>query len=310
MKKKLMKKKFLSLLMALCLCIGFGSTAFADFVITSDQISVYDGQGSDYDNFSHPMGADVSGKGWRWEASSKTMTLDGFRGNFSFEAVEGPLTVNLVLNEGTENNVMGIDMWTERGGPCTLAVQGTGKLSIMGSVNADVLDISEANVVVSGSVPAIVMRSGSLTAQSCELRDYPDAYYGGNISLDNDGKKAFSFYASNGKTSAFAGVTATDANGNILTFGSYKDEWGNLYQGYLNADGTPASTVRIGGGDSAEPSPPYLSTGFSDVAEGEDVADAVWYFASCARNTTGAELVVDGGNTIQLYPQIPKTEDF
>ena len=25
-----------------------------------------------------------------------------------------------------------------------------------------------------------------------------------------------------------------------------------------------------------------------------------------ARNTTGAELVVDGGNTIQLYPIIPK----
>ena len=32
-------------------------------------------------------------------------------------------------------------------------------------------------------------------------------------------------------------------------------------------------------------------------------ADAVWYFAAHARNTTGAELVVDGGNTIQLYPK-------
>ena len=36
------------------------------------------------------------------------------------------------------------------------------------------------------------------------------------------------------------------------------------------------------------------------------VADAVWYFAAHARNTTGAELVVDGGNTIQLYPIVPK----
>ncbi|MBR3967685.1 MAG: hypothetical protein IKJ91_11490 [Clostridia bacterium] len=44
-----------------------------------------------------------------------------------------------------------------------------------------------------------------------------------------------------------------------------------------------------------------------DVAVGSDVADAVWYFAIHARNTTGAELVVDGGNTIQLYPVIPKT---
>ena len=51
---------------------------------------------------------------------------------------------------------------------------------------------------------------------------------------------------------------------------------------------------------------PSRFTPLGDVAVGEDVADAVWYFARHARNTTGAELVVDGGNTIQLYPIIPK----
>ena len=51
---------------------------------------------------------------------------------------------------------------------------------------------------------------------------------------------------------------------------------------------------------------PSRYTPIGDVAVGEDIADAVWYFAACARNTTGAELVVDGGNTIQLYPIIPK----
>ena len=50
---------------------------------------------------------------------------------------------------------------------------------------------------------------------------------------------------------------------------------------------------------------PSRYTPLGDVAVGKDVADAVWYFAACARNTTGAELVVDGGNTIQLYPIIP-----
>ena len=50
---------------------------------------------------------------------------------------------------------------------------------------------------------------------------------------------------------------------------------------------------------------PSRFTPLGDVAIGEDVADAVWYFAKHARNTTGAELVVDGGNTIQLYPIIP-----
>ena len=53
---------------------------------------------------------------------------------------------------------------------------------------------------------------------------------------------------------------------------------------------------------------PSRFTPLGDVAVGEDVADAVWYFARHARNTTGAELVVDGGNTIQLYPII-KNED-
>lgn len=51
---------------------------------------------------------------------------------------------------------------------------------------------------------------------------------------------------------------------------------------------------------------PSRFTPIGDVADGTDVADAVWYFAAHARNTTGAELTVDGGNTVQLYPIIPK----
>ena len=51
---------------------------------------------------------------------------------------------------------------------------------------------------------------------------------------------------------------------------------------------------------------PSRYTPLGDVAVGEDIADAVYYFAQYSRNTTGAELTVDGGNTIQLYPLIPK----
>lgn len=53
---------------------------------------------------------------------------------------------------------------------------------------------------------------------------------------------------------------------------------------------------------------PSRFTPLGDVAVGSDIADAVWYFAAHARNTTGAELVVDGGNTIQLYPIIDKDD--
>ncbi len=51
---------------------------------------------------------------------------------------------------------------------------------------------------------------------------------------------------------------------------------------------------------------PSRFTPIGDVAEGRDIAEAAYYFACHARNTTGAELVVDGGNTIQLYPILPK----
>ena len=51
---------------------------------------------------------------------------------------------------------------------------------------------------------------------------------------------------------------------------------------------------------------PSRYTPLGNVAEGSDVADAVWYLSEHAKNTTGAELVVDGGNTIQLYPVIPQ----
>ena len=44
-------------------------------------------------------------------------------------------------------------------------------------------------------------------------------------------------------------------------------------------------------------------TPLGDIADFEDIANAVWYFGSdMSKNTTGAELVVDGGNMIQLYP--------
>ncbi len=47
---------------------------------------------------------------------------------------------------------------------------------------------------------------------------------------------------------------------------------------------------------------PSRFTPIGDVAVGKDVAEATYYFVAHARNTTGAELVVDGGNMIQLYP--------
>jgi len=53
---------------------------------------------------------------------------------------------------------------------------------------------------------------------------------------------------------------------------------------------------------------PSRYTPIGDVADGADIADAAFYFAAHARNTTGAELTVDGGNMIQLYPLVPENK--
>lgn len=53
----------------------------------------------------------------------------------------------------------------------------------------------------------------------------------------------------------------------------------------------------------------YLAnyTPIEDIADFEDIANAVWYFATDAsKNTTGAELVVDGGMLAQLTPNIER----
>lgn len=49
---------------------------------------------------------------------------------------------------------------------------------------------------------------------------------------------------------------------------------------------------------------PSAFSPLGSIAEGADIAEAVWYFAAHAKNTTGAELTVDCGNMIQLYPII------
>ena len=47
------------------------------------------------------------------------------------------------------------------------------------------------------------------------------------------------------------------------------------------------------------------NTPIGDIASFEDVAEAAWYLGSdCSRNTSGTELVVDGGMLAQLTPRV------
>ena len=50
---------------------------------------------------------------------------------------------------------------------------------------------------------------------------------------------------------------------------------------------------------------PSNYTPIGDIAEFDDIANGAWYLGSDeARNTTGAEIIIDGGNCAQLYPII------
>ncbi len=52
-------------------------------------------------------------------------------------------------------------------------------------------------------------------------------------------------------------------------------------------------------------------TPLCDIAEFQDVANAAWYFGSeQSQNTTGAELIVDGGMLAQLTPNTERTPKF
>ena len=52
---------------------------------------------------------------------------------------------------------------------------------------------------------------------------------------------------------------------------------------------------------------PSNFTPIGDIADFEDIAAAAYFLSSpAAKNITGEELVVDGGNMIQLFPEVPK----
>ena len=53
---------------------------------------------------------------------------------------------------------------------------------------------------------------------------------------------------------------------------------------------------------------PSRWTPLGEVAVGADVAEAAYLLPAHAPNTTGAELSVDGGNMIQLYPLVPENK--
>lgn len=84
-----------------------------------------------------------------------------------------------------------------------------------------------------------------------------------------------------------------------LDLGKYKIRVNAVLPGMIHTDRTDKNPEFY-------KSVPSAYSPLGTIAEGADIAEAAWYFAAHANNTTGAELTVDCGNMIQLYPVIPK----
>lgn len=103
-----MKKRVLSPLLALALCLGLLSgTARADGGFLSGS-------------------ADASGEGWTWDHTTHTMTLRGYRGGDILYSAEHGEALTLVLADGTSNTVTG---GIETG---NLVIRGGGSLLVDG----------------------------------------------------------------------------------------------------------------------------------------------------------------------------------
>ena len=169
-----MKKRILSLLLCLVLCLSLLSvTAFAATPLTALHVG-----GTDLNDTA--LASDQSGTGWSWDAAAKKLTLNGYDGGY----IEATGDLSIVLADDSENTVTvpsGVDKYgIYTTGDCTIS--GSGNLSITtakmgiasqsGDVFLDIdgeLDVSTAlagiyaynNVRISGDGKLTVSVTGS-----------------------------------------------------------------------------------------------------------------------------------------------------
>lgn len=141
-------------------------------------------------------------------------------------------------------------------------------------------------------------RKKSATFTPIDIRSLATTgYYGGSVTFINS-NTAYRIIPERAAYSASKGGQLGLMRALAFEFGKYDIRVNAVLPGMIHTDRTDKNPEFYKNVPSA-----YSPLG--RMTEGADIADAVWYFAAHAKNTTGAELVVDCGNTIQLYPIIP-----
>lgn len=159
------KKRIMSLLLALCLCLGLSAPALADGEGAS--LLIHDGTGL------ISVFGDQSGQGWSYESATNTLTLSGFQGKYiNFSLYDQ--TPTILLADGSSNSVI-LDQsilsgpWTSPNGAVAstesgLNITGGGKLVVTGGIFAfGELSIQNGTIDTTGQE----LRSGG---QTCGCR--------------------------------------------------------------------------------------------------------------------------------------------
>lgn len=240
-----MKKKLLSLFLALTLCVGLSIPALADTYITYPHLEIGENGLYSLEPEDNPkLDYDTSGKGWSWNASTYTLTLDNVsQPELSLAVCYANKPVTIVVkgtNTMSDLSVAGLQNST---------LTGSGTLNLSGSCRVSVVDGPTVNC--SESAFFDILKQGVVTTKRpvCD----PFDIQGGCFIIDireymklYDWVKGSAIEVSSQRLpEAFLqGCTLKDENGAAVTLELQGDEIYS-YIAATKADGSPASYVKI-----------------------------------------------------------------
>lgn len=231
-----MKKKALSLLLALVMCLGLLPTpALADKAYPSDITISYDSQNTVTISIADQT-TPLSGEGWRYEPASKTLILDGFEGR-SISFYEGEEIVDNITLELRGTNTLSESLrfssaWS--GSDSTATIIGSG--SILASYVSCGMDIA--------------MKSGTVTTSG--KSEFGVKLFGRNFHMTGGTLNAVGRnYGIYGEYNTYQAKNIVLESGTVTAYGDYAAIWLQRRKAESDSEPTPGTDILNFGGRTA-----------------------------------------------------------
>ena len=298
-----MKKRTLSLFLALALSMGLAAPALAEGDITSTSLRI--------DGAEYPLDAAASGTGWSYDGNY-TVTLSGYsdpEGAINFNNPDRQVNLSLASGTTSDANFYLMFAYGSRRAQA-LNVTGSGTLNTAG-LNNNTLIVSGGTVNADyvSATDSFTMNGGTIYAPILTVNADDTTLNGGSIVLDrssaiaeaeknnlmkyweDDDYSVLELHASGLEAASAVAAQFRGADGQPLT--AKEDANPNTEDRYYayNADGTPAQYATFGSG-AAQPSTPAqpadtaYATSYSIVVDGEAVAFDAYALKDAAGNDT------------------------